>query len=304
MIGHTVTILVDKDDPEKASINSFLQLWLYPFILLGGVAFWIASVLKRGTIAVGIICGFFLFGGAAAAIELKVFQNASDQPMLRPVDPDMVLHVCIVQAMREEKTQTPSTLKSLTCEGRSISDLSALRPLTSLEELDLSGNEFTSLAPLEGLRGLRVITLDGNKALSSLDGLQGLTQLETLNVHCAGLVEIDAVQEIRSLQHLDVSCNKLSNLSAITDLDLLHTLKIDDNPNLTDIRPAANKPLLEVITMYHSPISDISPLFGNDKLRRANIGSAGSVSCHQIEALRSRLAKSAQIIGPKSCGEK
>lgn len=303
-IGQQVTIWVNSEDPEKSRINSFLQLWLYPFIFLGFVTFAMASLLQRGKAAVGIMFGFILFGSAAAAVELRLFSADSVQSTLPTVNAEKALQVCIDQAMRDENVQTADAVKNLTCSKRSINDLTAIEPLKALEVLDLSGNEITSLAPLRALSQLRVLRLDGNKAISSLEGLQGLTQLETLEVHCASLVQIEAVSNLRELQHLDVSCNKLSSISPILNLELLETLKIGDNSGISDILPVANKPHLEVITMYHTPITDISPLFGNDKLRRANIGSAGNVSCDQIRALRSRLDKSANIIGPKACEQK
>ena len=304
MLGKQVTIWVNPEEPEKSRINSFLQLWLNPFIFLGFVAFGVASLLQRGKVAVGIMIGFILFGSAAAAAELRLFGDDSAQPVLPTVNAEKALQVCIDQAMRDENVQTAEAVKNLTCSKRSINDLTPLTPLTSLEILDLSGNEIISLAPLRALSQLRVLTLDGNKSLSSLEGLQGLTRLETLEVHCAGLVQIEAVSNLRELRHLDVSCNKLSNILPILNLERLETFKIGDNSGISDIRPVVNKPHLEVITMYHTPISDISPLFGNDKLRRANIGSAGNVPCEQIRALRSRLDKSANIIGPKDCEQK
>ena len=301
MIGHEVTILVDPNNPGKAQIYSFFQFWFFPFILLGAIAFGLACLLKRLKLAIGIFCGWFLFGGVAAAIEFKVFQDPPQPPSFQPVNGAKAIQACIDQAMQEENVQHPGRLKRLNCKTRSVTDLSTLKQLTSLEELDLSSNQIESLTPLAMLSGLRSLTLDGNKTLRSLDGLQHLNRLETLKVHCAALEDIEAVKDLKGLSHLDLSCNKFSSLSPLADLDALEKVIIDDNPNVTNILPLANKAHLEVITLYHTPVSDITPLFGNGKLRRANIGSAGNVPCHQITELRSRLVTSAQIIGPKAC---
>lgn len=304
MIGQEVTILVDRNDSEKTRIKSFFQFWFAPFLLLVAIAFGVACVFQNKLIATVIFCGAFLFGGGAAAIEFRIFRNPPEQPNLQPVDGKKALQVCIDEAMRQENTQQPDQLKRLTCTKRYLTDLSLLEQLSSLEELDLSSNQIKSLKPLGSLLQLRMLTLDGSRALETLNGLQGLSRLESLKVHCAELVEIDAVKDLKSLRHLDVSCNKFSNLSPITNLNKLEKLIMDDNPNVTSIVPVANKTELEVITMYRVPISDISPLFGNSKLRSVNIGNTTKVTCQQIYELRSGLMKSAQIRGPKACAKK
>lgn len=303
MIGQEVTILVDRNDTEKTRIKSFSQFWFAPFVLLGGIAFGLACIFQRRIIATAIFCGVFLFAGTSAAIEFRVFGSPIEDPNLQPVDGKKALKTCIEQAMRQENTEDSRDLKKLTCKKRSLTDLSLLGPLISLEELNLNSNQITSLEPLGSLPQLRILTLDGNRTLETLNGLQGLKRLETLKVHCAGLVEIDAVKDLKNLRHLDVSCNKISSLTPITKLDKLEKLIMDDNPNITSIIPVSNKPELETITLYRVPVSDISPLYGNDKLWRANIGDAGKVPCEQIYKLRSGLVKSAQIMGPKACAK-
>ena len=87
----------------------------------------------------------------------------------------------------------------------------------------------------------------------------------------------------------------------MTRLSNLVEVKIDDNLQLADISPLANKPGLEVVGLYQAPIDDLSPLFGSPGLRSVNIGKAGGVPCEQISALRQRIRKNAQVRGVKHC---
>ena len=106
---------------------------------------------------------------------------------------------------------------------------------------------------------------------------------------------------MKSLRHLDVSCNQLSDLSPIADLDQLEKLNIDDNRDLTNIEPAANKPNLETFTMYRTAVGDLLPLMANENLRIINLGESEEFSCDQVEKLRARLVKGGRIRGPKYC---
>lgn len=301
LIGHEVTILVNKDRPDEARIHSFFQFWLAPFGLLGGFLFIVACLFRATKTAVGIFFSFFVISGVNFAAEFKLFQDPLVFTNEKSVDPKLALETCINAAMRTENIDQPSALKALACKKRGITDLSHLNALTSLEELDLGLNEIDDLKPLSALTKLRILIVDGNRGLTSLEGIEGLRELEVLKLHCAGLTNIDAVKGMKSLRHLDVSCNELSDLSAITELSLLEKLNIDDNRALTNIEPAAKKPNLETITMNRTAISDLSPLMANENLRSINLGGSGEFSCKQVETLRARLVKGGRIRGPKSC---
>ena len=48
---------------------------------------------------------------------------------------------------------------SLKCDNKSVSDLSPLKELTHLKELDLSSTKVTDLSPLLGLKNLKILYL-------------------------------------------------------------------------------------------------------------------------------------------------
>ena len=302
LIGHEVTILVNKDRPTEGRIYSFFQFWLAPFGLLAAVLFVLASAFKATKTSVGIFFGSFIVLGGIFALEFKLFHNTQISPPSKPVDPNLALDTCIDESLREEKRQEPYGLKRLSCKKRGVTDISRLGSFTALETLDLSLNDITDVTPLSSLTQLRTLILDGNRDLMSIEGLEELKDLEVLKVHCTGLRQIDPVKKMKKLRHLDVSCNELSDLSAIANLDVLEILNIDTNRSLADIEPVANKPHLEVITMYHTAISDLSPLMANEKLRSINLGGGrGVFSCEQVEKIRTRLVKHGKIRGPKNC---
>jgi len=303
LIGHEVTIFVDRNDAEKTRIYSFSQFWLAPFILLSAIGFGVANLVKRKLVSLVVFIGAFGIGGTALALEYKAFHDPLDLPNLQPVNQEKAARSCIDYALRNKNFEDANQLKELTCKRRGLTDLTQFARLRSLEKLDLTLNQITSVKRLKSLTRLRELNLDGNRNLQSLEGLSELYDLEILKVHCAGLQNIDAVSSLTKLRHLDVSCNEISSLAPITNLKALEKLIMDGNPNITSLAPVANKPALEVITLYRVPTSDISPLFGNTNLRRANIGSNAGIPCSQIEELRSRLGKNARVSRPKDCIE-
>ena len=304
MIGSETSISVNRANPDKMRIKSSLPFWVFPAIFLFFIGGVVAILLRQTKLAIGIFVGLLLLVGTSFAIEFRVFQKRpAVEPNLQPIVPELALKACINQAMRNEDVQSARKLKYLTCKKRGLTDLSELGGLTLLEELDLSGNKITSLKRLSSLSKLRTLTLTGNKQLTSLAGLENLQSLESLIVHCAALREIEPVKILNGLRRLDVSCNAFSDLSPIKDLDKLEHLNIDSNRELIDISALANKPRLEVLGMYSTGVTDISPLFKNTKLRSVNIGGKGRVPCGQVNELRSRLSKPAQIRGVKHCDE-
>ena len=119
-----------------------------------------------------------------------------------------------------------SSLKNLTklvdlnIHTQDISDLTPLSSLTSLIELRLAGNSFTDLSPLRGLTTLQYLELTGND-ITDISPLSGLTSLKQLDLRFnPELTNIQALFEnpgigdgdIVELRHTNVSCADLARL--------------------------------------------------------------------------------------------
>jgi hypothetical protein len=85
-----------------------------------------------------------------------------------------------VEDFRPRAAQEPHRAPGARPDGNGVLQLRALKGLTALQELDLSGTNVSSLEPLKGLTALQKLSLWGTK-VSSLEPLKDLTALQKLN---------------------------------------------------------------------------------------------------------------------------
>ena len=123
-----------------------------------------------------------------------------------------------------------TSLKSLTLNiVGNVKDFTPISHLAKLTSLQLSGQFATEdLSFLSGLTELRELTISGNQALlSSLTGLEDLTQLQTLQIDCQGLASLKGVENLTDLREL----NLYGGNSTYTD-----TAPLKNLINLTSLR--------------------------------------------------------------------
>ncbi|MGX9965813.1 leucine-rich repeat domain-containing protein [Roseomonas sp. F4] len=89
-------------------------------------------------------------------------------------------------------------IDSLQLRATSISDLSPLSGLISLERLDISDTGVTDLAPLVGLSSLRMLNLDGTD-VTDLSPLSELTSLTQLGLDSTKVTDLTPLKSIESL---------------------------------------------------------------------------------------------------------
>lgn len=123
-----------------------------------------------------------------------------------------------------------------------ISDISALAELTSLTELDLSGNKLTDISALAGLHNLTVLNLSGNKItdVSTLAGLRNLIALNVADNKASDFRKFEpgTLEGFTALASLDLSNNELTDISALPPLENLAVLNLSGNL-LTDVEGLA-----------------------------------------------------------------
>ncbi|CAL8373785.1 unnamed protein product [Arctogadus glacialis] len=86
--------------------------------------------------------------------------------------------------------------------GLGIHDLGCIGECTSLERLDLSGNNITNLAPLASLRILVILNVSANR-ISNLEPLSSCDSLQSLNVAGNVISSIETFQCLQSLRKLE-----------------------------------------------------------------------------------------------------
>ncbi len=187
-----------------------------------------------------------------------------------------------------------TSLSSLGLSGNSISDrgVVALAKLSQLSSLNLSSNRAISdvgAQALSGLRGLISLNLshnavgdEGARALAELSELSVLN-LAANHVGDTGVAAIASLSKLRSLGLSDNSGIGDEGASALASLELLESLALSRcavsdagaralrrltnlssldlfATGITDLRPFADLPRLEVLDVGGTRVSDLSPL--------------------------------------------
>jgi len=141
-----------------------------------------------------------------------------------------------------------------------ISDISVLRSFSSLERLDLSGNQIMDITPLGGLKNLRVLNLSGNR-ISDIAALKNLENLRELNLRENRVSDLTTLSVLDQLTYLNLHSNKkISTFKPIADLKGLHTLIIPNTPVGNQLEYLRNLTNHERLNLRNCEITDTSVL--------------------------------------------
>ncbi len=193
------------------------------------------------------------------------------------VFPDKNLAIAILEARKgstgigEIKKLVLSKIKNLNLEG--------LEHLTGLECLDIvqcdcinptplakmphlrelylylnGGMDYQLLSQLHSLKSLTI----ADQFIKDLSFLEGLTQLEYLDICSNNIGDISVLRNLKSLKVLDISENPITDFSPLEALHELEELQISDM-NLTEIRFIENLKKLKSLDVSGNPITDYSP---------------------------------------------
>ncbi len=168
---------------------------------------------------------------------------------------------------------------------------------TALTELELDGTdltdadfealqEFPNLAKLE-------ITYPEGLGMSDLTPLSGLTNLTYLRVRTRGLTSLDGIETLTRLETLNIDGQgatfpSLEPLGHLTELKNLRLPIYDENLEIyADLTPLANCTKLESLRIDHK-VADLSPLSGLKQLVSLNIsdGYMGLSGYQTLEPLK------------------
>ena len=200
----------------------------------------IAGIAALVVVAVGV--GMALGGGGSPA------QEGSGDPISEALAPKVTIG--------GEAYSTALTELELGGTDLTDADFEALQEFPNLTKLEitypegLGMSDLTPLSELTGLTYLRVRT----QGLTSLDGIETLTRLETLNI-----------------DGQDATFPSLEPLGHLTELKNLRLPIYDENLEIyADLTPLANCTKLESLRIDHK-VADLSPLSGLKQLVSLNI---------------------------------
>ena len=116
-------------------------------------------------------------------------------------------------------------LKNLDVEDNELNDISALKNMTSLTELHLDNNKLSNnnILDIAGLVKLKTLYLKNNKNISDINALEGLKNIEALELKNMNISDISVLKKLPNLRRLVVDGNPLAK----NYLDIIKVLNIN-----------------------------------------------------------------------------
>ena len=155
--------------------------------------------------------------------------------------------------------------------------------MATLTHLEAGNANISDLTGLEGATNLRTLDLGAeyveaesrsinSNSVSDLSPLTGLTKLRSLYLQDSNISDISAVAGLTNLTELYLWNNSISDISAVAGLTNLTELYLWNN-SISDISAVAGLTNLTSLWLQENNISDISPLVAN-----AGLGSGDTVN--------------------------
>ncbi len=150
-----------------------------------------------------------------------------------------------------------SSLENISIHGN-VKDISALSSSTGLKYVLFPDNEITDISVLSNMKELVSIDFTNNK-ISDISALKSLTKLDNVFIGGNNISDISALSNSINMVYLHVEDNQISDISAITNMSQLEEFSANNNL-IVDISPLENKANLNVAYLSGNKIYDLSPL--------------------------------------------
>lgn len=167
----------------------------------------------------------------------------------------------------------PDSIINLKAKCINLSDLTWIKHMTNLEQLDVSFNNLKSIHIKDlQLDSLKKLNADVNQItdISSISDLHNLKELDLIDNH---IEDLSALQNLSKLQVLQLGKNNISTISSLQQLEALQKLGLSNN-NISSIFPLQQLKNLQKLDLSYNNISDInliSDLISNGKLDDINL---------------------------------
>jgi internalin A len=133
--------------------------------------------------------------------------------------------------------------------------INMLHPLTSLEHLDLTGNQLKKVSKLGALTSLKRFELSHNQ-LTDVSALRALTSLQQLYIADNQIADVTGLSGLMSLRQLFLDHNHITDVTGLSGLMSLRELSLDHN-QITDISPLSGLTSLQTLKLGDNPITTI-----------------------------------------------
>ena len=123
--------------------------------------------------------------------------------------------------------------------------------LEKVTELGIYNKQLTSVKGLEKLTQLEMLSLRNNK-LTDVKGLEKLTKLGELYLSDNKLTDVKGLEKFTQLEELDLGYNKLTDVTGLEKLTKLTRLDLGDNSDLTKAQIAELQKALPKCKIFHN----------------------------------------------------
>ena len=144
----------------------------------------------------------------------------------------------------------------------SIKNLKGIQNFHKLQTLRISCDSVTDISSLKGLKSLKDLDINCNK-LNNLKGIESLPKLEKIDVYAGIIKSLDGLKDLPALNNMVINCDKLNNLKGLEQAPNITNLKIcsKDLEDTSKIRS-----LTKLKTLSLDGCSSIQKLQGLEKL--------------------------------------
>ncbi len=119
---------------------------------------------------------------------------------------------------------------------------------------------------MEGITSLEI----PNGGVSSLEGLQFATNLESLFGYGNQVSDLSPIADLSKLRDLTLDDNRINDITPLSDLKKLEHLSLDYN-EIADVTPLSALGALRTLRLRFNPITDLSPLWSLTELRSLSV---------------------------------
>ncbi|MFO0647850.1 MAG: hypothetical protein U0326_16545 [Polyangiales bacterium] len=136
-----------------------------------------------------------------------------------------------------------------------LRSLKGLRATSSVRALHLASDAVASFEGLERCVDLENVSLRGATNLKSLAGLQNATKLKSLGLpRCTSLTSLDGIERLTELSLCILEGGAFSDISALSKLTSLERLSLRDCSKVSDIRALTALPKLKALILTGTAI--------------------------------------------------
>ena len=176
------------------------------------------------------------------------------------------------------------TLEYLDVSGTDVSSLEDLRNLDRLETLRASGTTIAEIPGLKDLQGLRRLDFHGAPLLTHVRGLGALRSIREVDLGRTALTELDDLEVLTELEVLRVDHTKVRSLAGLGTPGLTR-LMVAGLRDLTSVGDLARFPRLRQLDASGTGIRELQGLDSVPELRELKLGQTAVVHLKGLEKL-------------------